>query len=221
MFHVKQFILVLLCVVTTFGGIAQGSVELPDKPFVIKIVRDQELQTWLDAQTFYDKLSQDEKEMLYWVNVLRKDPKSFYDTYVTEFVKQYPEVKGGNVNSLKADSYKAARLPMLKPFETLHTEARSQANDVAKNQRSLSHSNSKGQSFQQRMQARGITKCAGENIYEGKNDPLKALILLLIDEGVPGTGHRKALLEPQFDLFGSGFAQRGDKFIVVQDFSCQ
>jgi uncharacterized protein YkwD len=47
------------------------------------------------------------------------------------------------------------------------------------------------------------------------------LILLLIDTGVPGTGHREALLNPQFSTTGIGVARMNDRRVVfVQQFGC-
>ncbi len=223
MFHVKhlKIIVLLLIGLNPLDTLCQGSIALEDKPFVIQITRDEELGKWLESSTAYRQMPKPEKEMLYWVNLMRKNPKGFYDRYIAEFIKQYPESGGSNANSLKGDLNKSADLQLLKPSSILQKEANSHAADVARNQKGLSHQSSSGKSFQQRMKDRGITECAGENIYEGKEDALRAVILLLIDQGVPGVGHRKALLEPRFNLMGSASVPRGKNFIIVQDFSCE
>jgi uncharacterized protein YkwD len=47
------------------------------------------------------------------------------------------------------------------------------------------------------------------------------LILLLIDTGVPGAGHREALLNPEFRATGIGVAAMDEKRVVfVQQFNC-
>lgn len=221
MFHVKLFFLLFFFATSAGVSIAQGSIELEDKPFSIRITRDDELDNWLQSNGVYQDLNKADKDMIYWVNAMRKNPKEFYEKYVAEFVRQFPESGGSNASSLKRDLEKAGRLQLMKPSSVLQKEALSHASDVAGNMKRLSHNSSTGKSFQQRMKESGITECAGENIYEGKQDALRAVILLLIDQGVAGMGHRKALLEPQFNLIGTASVPRGKNFIIVQDFSCE
>jgi uncharacterized protein YkwD len=72
------------------------------------------------------------------------------------------------------------------------------------------------------MNEAGITECAGENIFDGQDDALMVLILLLIDKGVPGAGHREALLNPSFTSIGIGVASMDSRrFVFVQQFGCQ
>jgi hypothetical protein len=61
----------------------------------------------------------------------------------------------------------------------------------------------------------------GEVIFDGKDDMLVAVILLLIDHLVPGVGHRKALLNPAFTRTGAAvrFSREG-RAVMVQDLSC-
>jgi Cysteine-rich secretory protein family len=224
MFHVKHLHSLILILIFLQGAVSfgQGSIELEDKPFVIKIIRDDSLDTWLEASSVYNEMAKPDKDMIYWVNIMRKDTRAFFEKYVAEFIRQYPESGGGNANSLKRDLDKAGKLQLMKPSAILQKEAFSHASDVARNMKRLSHESSSGKSFQQRMKDRGITECAGENIYEGKQDALRAVILLLIDQGVPGVGHRKALLENHFNLMGTASVLKGGRnYIIVQDFSCE
>ncbi len=93
-------------------------------------------------------------------------------------------------------------LPLVEPNALLTKATQEHAYDLVHNQKGISHSSSDGRNFQQRMKDAGITKCAGENILEGNKDALKAIIMLLIDQGVPDKGHRRALLNPSFNLMG-------------------
>jgi uncharacterized protein YkwD len=114
-------------------------------------------------------------------------------------------------------------LQYIEPSGFLSKETRDHAKDLANKQKTISHSSSDGRSFQQRMNDAGVSKCAGENILEGKKDALKAIIMLLIDQGVPDKGHRKALFNPEFNLMACSIMPKknSENFIQVQLFSCK
>jgi uncharacterized protein YkwD len=50
-------------------------------------------------------------------------------------------------------------------------------------------------------------KGAAENCAYGLLHPLDIVIALLIDEGIPGVGHRKNILDPKFKRIGVGFSR--------------
>jgi uncharacterized protein YkwD len=92
---------------------------------------------------------------------------------------------------------------------------------MASKKASPSHTSPSGSTFQSRMEAAGIKKCAGENISFGPGNTIMMLTLLYIDEGVPDFGHRKTLLDPSFTEMGIGVGVFPDKkLMVVQDFAC-
>jgi uncharacterized protein YkwD len=96
------------------------------------------------------------------------------------------------------------------------------ASDLAENNKQISHTDSRGRSFAQRMKLGGVTKCAAENIYTGKNDGLLALIMLLLDIGLETAGHRKNILGPNFANMGLSIRPHtsGKRIILVQVFGC-
>lgn len=221
MFHVKHIICMLLLVLS-FSVSGQGTISLEDKSFTYDQKRVVKVDDFLSTHDVVIKaLSRNEQEVYYWVNVLRADPRLFLQNYVLPFLNQFPEAKGNSASSLIADLKAQSELPLMAPKDNLLKASRSHAVDLSKQNR-ISHSSSDGRSFRQRMEAAGVTTCAGENILEGKSDALKAVILLLIDEGVPDKGHRKSLLNPRFNLMGCSFYPKkdGESFILVQVFSC-
>jgi uncharacterized protein YkwD len=72
------------------------------------------------------------------------------------------------------------------------------------------------------MKAGGVTKCAAENIYTGKNDGLLALIMLLLDIGLDPAGHRKNILNPGLTQMGISIRphKSNQRIILVQIFGC-
>lgn len=216
--HLTGFVVFLMI---GLGVRAQGTMELTDRPFVINEKRIEKIDSYVDQFNLVEYLNKDEQDMLYWVNVLRSDPADFLGKYIRPFLDQFPEAKGGSARSLVSDLKDHAPLPLMEPRRNLSEISRKHAKDLALNTNGISHSSSDGKSFAQRMAAEGLS-CAGENILIGKSDALKAVILLLIDEGVSNRGHRKALLNPAFNLIGVSFYPRRDgQFILDQLFSCE
>jgi hypothetical protein len=221
MFHVKHILFILL-VLFTVSAQGQGTISLEDKSFTYDQKRNGKVDDFLSGyDPLLKSLSQNERDVYYWVNVLRADPRSFLNNYVLPFLNQFPEAKGSSSSSLIADLKAQSELPLMAPKDNLLKASRLHAVDLSKQNR-ISHNSSDGRSFRQRMESAGITTCAGENILEGKSDALKAVILLLIDEGVPDKGHRKSLLNARFNLMGCSFVSKkdGESYVLVQVFSC-
>lgn len=214
------FILFLLLPLLSFS---QGSMQLEDKPFTVKSTRVKSVDSFLTSFKSFKGYSGEEQAFFYWVNVLRADPPSFREQVILPFLNVFPEANSNNAKSLLNDLSQQEPLVYLEPNALLTKATAEHARDLVYNQKSISHSSSDGRSFSQRMKDAGITKCAGENILEGNKDALKAIIMLLIDQGVPDKGHRKALLNPSFNMMGCTIMpkNKGEDHILVQLFSCK
>jgi hypothetical protein len=221
MFHVKQFALFLFLTLPFFGY-AQGTVVMEKKDFIFNREKDPGVEKFLSGFPELEKLDPLEQESFYWINLLRKDPAAFSQHYLEPFVEQFPELKDSYVRSLKKELRESPPLGMIAPAAIVQKEADRHANDLAKRLKKISHETSSGRSFSQRMADAGIKRCAGENVFEGEADALQALLLLLIDQGVPNLGHRKALLNPSFNIMGVSAEPTSDSVhFIVQLFSCQ
>jgi hypothetical protein len=208
--------------IAAIASYGQGSVSLEQKPFKVEKPVNLELERFLAAYPSLENLLGSEKELFYWVNLLRMDPAGFGKHYLEPFLKEFPELRGGNAQSLSRELASAGPLSFFAPASHLLVEANRHATDLAKKQKRLSHSASDGRNFQQRMADAGVRNCAGENIYEGEADALKAVLLLLIDQGVPDLGHRKTLLNPVFNQMGvSAVKAAPERYFIVQLFSCK
>jgi Cysteine-rich secretory protein family len=221
MFHVKKLVLLIVSLYS-LHGYSQGFLTLQDKPFEFKHAYDTALLHQLEANSFYKELTVNEKELFYWTNYFRQNPKRFYEQIVKEFLYQFPEAKSGYSRSLEADIQKApTSLPLFIPDNGLLKTSKEHAMDLAKRGNIISHNSSNGKSFSQRLQDEGKYTCGAENIYIGSNKALESLITLLIDNGVPDKGHRMNLLEPRYGRMGVSFQSAGSgKGLLVQDFSC-
>lgn len=221
MFHVKH-LGILFSFLFPFICLAQGSIQLEQKPFLVNREKDPSVVQILSGYSILQKCSVAEQDTYYWINLLRKDPAAFNDSYIAPFLEQFPSLQGANAQSLSRELKNLSPLGSIAPASIVQREAERHAQDLALRQRRLSHESSDGRTFGQRMADAGIKNCAGENVFEGEADVLKALILLLIDKGVPNLGHRKALLNPIFNVMGVSIKQSPDStYYMVQLFSCQ
>jgi hypothetical protein len=223
MFHVKHATVALLLINFHQIGYSQAHVTIQDKPISIPVQKIEWIQDDLLTDGHYKSLTRLERDFFYWVNHLRFSPSLFAKDIVVKYLEQFPEMESSSSDDLLKELNGIETLPLLVPDSKLSSVAKSHGMDLVKNGRSLSHTGSRGRDFALRIRETGFLKCASENLYEGRAEALEALILLLIDHGVPGYGHRKAILKPYFGRMGCSVVQRPDNvsFVFVQIFSCQ
>ena len=220
MFHVKHIFLLVFAIPSLL--MAQGNFTLNDIPFEVKVSRDQVVQAHVDKELSKAGLSSEEKEFFYWVNYMRTNPPRFYTECVIPFLKQFPEANGKEAKSLEKDLLASAKLSLLSFSLAASDAAKLHCADLALKQNGIGHNSSDGKNFSTRMRLAGITKCAAENIYTGKNEPLLSLIMLLLDLGLEVPGHRKNLLTPWFGQMGVSIQTHRsmNRVVLVQVFSC-
>lgn len=219
MFHVKHLVFILLFPLLSS---AQGSFTLKDTPLIVKLEVDQTIKAHADRELIKSGLSNEEREFFYWVNYLRKNPPQFYTDCVLPFLKQFPEANGKEAKSLQKDLLSSPKLNLLSFSAAATDAAKLHCADLALKQNNIGHNSSDGKSFSTRMRLAGITKCAAENIYTGKNEPLLSLIMLLLDLGLEVPGHRKNLLAPWYNQMGLSMQTHRSmkRVVLVQIFSC-
>jgi uncharacterized protein YkwD len=217
-----RFIIFSVAILFSAGAAAQGSVTLQAKVFAYNPPRDTLVWNWLERQPGFAGLSLYEQQAFYWTNVMRRNPSRFFETAIRSFLQQFPEANTREVQDLEQDMKKApASLPMLAPDAALRRMATAHANDLKNRGGIISHQSATGKGFAQRIKEYGTFRCGAENIYVGSNDPLEALIILLIDHNVPNKGHRINLLHPAYGRMGVGWQQLKDgRALLVQEFAC-
>lgn len=221
MFHVKQ--LLFLSFFLPFFGLAQhlGTTILPVKAMPALPPKDVSILQFLEGHPEYTSLNTEQKEWFYWTNYSRSNPRKFWDSVVSPILASYPTINEAYTSSLKGELYNTNSLPLIKPNFSLLKASRDFAAEMASKNAPPSHTSPSGSTFEERMKGTGIIKCAGENISFGPSNPVMMLVLLYIDEGVPGLGHRRTLLNPTFVEMGIGIARYpGNNVIVIQDFAC-
>lgn len=218
-----RFFISLLFLCSFVLGFSQGTTVLQDKPFLYKDSRDTSIWNRLSSSSSFLILSEQEQKFYYWTNLLRKNPAKFNEMVVQEFLKQFPEVNSADAKSLIAELKRSpTNLSFLNPDDGLFKMASTHATDLKKRNGIISHQSASGKNFVQRIKEQGAYKCGAENLFAGSPDPLEALVLLLIDQGVKNKGHRRNLLDPTFTLMGASFKSiNAKKVVLVQEFGCK
>ena len=218
-----KIVLGLLLSLFSVCSFSQGVITLQDKPFVYNVPVDSTIWNQLELDATFQVLSPKEQAFFYWTNVFRRNPKLFYATVVKEFINQFPEANKSEVKSLEKDVQKApASLPALFPDKGLLKMSKLHAADLSKRGGVISHKSANGKDFAQRMKEAGSYGCGAENLFVGNDNPLEALVMLLIDYGVSDRGHRLNLLESSFGKMGASMATvSSKKTVLVQVFACK
>lgn len=221
MFHVKPFLFLALLIPLISFSQHFGTTTLEVKTLPSLPSKNIAIERFLDKNSEYHSFNPALKEWFYWTNYSRNNPKGFWDSVVSPILKIYPDFKNSYTSSLEKDLNNTAPLPLVKPNLKLLNTSLSLAKELAAQNASPSHTSPSGATFPDRMKAAGIRNCAGENISFGPQNPVLMLVLLYIDQNVPGLGHRYSLLNPSFTEMGIGLADYADKnSIVIQDFAC-
>ena len=142
----------------------------------------------------------DELQMIDEINLIRTNPKG-YIPYIQEYIK-YLQNNGSFGNSIQTAVELVDELrtttPMkaLKPKQCLYNTAVKHGKDE-KRMGTSSHQGSDGSwPWDRILKGCPDLQDGNENLVGGPDDIRRAVILLLVDDGIPNRGHRKALLNP-------------------------
>jgi uncharacterized protein YkwD len=192
----------------------------------------------LDTARDCTYMTREEKEMIYEINVVRSNPRSYlvhiepmlksareelkkygkgnrnYSLTVTTTTRNGKEVKKTDttwhnsreelvkaLESLVMDLQKMKSLSVLEPDSGIYLAAKSYTSDQHAHNWSLLHQGSDGSWPWDRITKYSPGMATGnENIagHSGHSTPRDFVIQLLVDEGIPGYGHRYNLLDPQW-----------------------
>ncbi|MBC8005413.1 MAG: CAP domain-containing protein [Verrucomicrobia bacterium] len=195
-----QNILIILFV--TLFGIGSGELKPKDKDKAWP----EELNTAIRA----GYMSELEQEVIHELNKVRSNPKRYAEQYMEElrsafkgklltFEGQIPIMTQEGIHPLEECIKvlkKTPPRPLLQPAKGLSKAASELVQDQQRNG-GIGHISSKGANPQKRIEKYGKWDiCASEDISYGDFDARQIVIALLIDDGVPGRGHRENILSP-------------------------
>lgn len=143
-----------------------------------------------------------EKEVVFYMNLVRMEPQVFLETIVRPYVKEYFPNKNYYVNTLIADLKKARSIRPIEMKQDLYKIAYNHRVDIGKNGIN-GHTGSKGKTFTKRTKSALKTYYGtSENIGFGYFSPIENVLELLIDVGVKSFGHRHTILSDKYTNCG-------------------
>ena len=160
---------------------------------------------WISLFGFSQNQFKQEQGVVDVLNRLRAAPALFAERELKVWADSMGLSQSPAYHSLVQDLNQTKPLSALSSVSALQVMARSHALDMGKTGK-VGHTGSGGGTFAKRAQPLlDAFQMLQENCQYGYYDPLSVICDLLIDEGVPGYGHIKSLLNPQLRYVGVSF----------------
>jgi uncharacterized protein YkwD len=192
------------------------------------ICQDYEFKEWSEADKIKANtaknvkyFSDEEKKLIFLLNLMRINPTLFAETYVARFVKDSKMKITDDIKSLNTDLKASKSLKLFQPSENLTKASKFHAKDMG-NKGKIGHNSSDGTNVFKRIKKYAKGNSMAENCSYGfdNNKALAIIMQLLIDEGVENHGHRKNFLNDMYNYIGiSIYAHKKYGFNCVIDFS--
>ncbi|MCP4313613.1 MAG: CAP domain-containing protein [Bacteroidetes bacterium] len=143
-------------------------------------------------------LTEEEQKVILFMNMARHDGPLFAETFVKTYVEENQVEKSSYLRSLYKDLAKVSGLSPLYPEEDLTSVAQGHALKSGETGH-VGHRNMKKRFA---PLERNPYYAWGENCSYGYGEAVGIVIILLIDEGIEGVGHRKNILNESFNSVG-------------------
>ena len=154
------------------------------------------------ANTRNSKMSSEERDVLFYINLVRINPSKFEKEVLNPFLNENKNYSKKYVKSLRKDLNKINTLSPLNYSDKLYKFAKHHAKTTGAKGK-VGHNSVGLRGYKARTKK--ILKhfvSVGENIHYGFTDPKKVVIELLIDDGIIDVGHRKNILNNHY-IFAS------------------
>lgn len=138
-----------------------------------------------------------EKSVIFYLNVLRSDPKFFLENYLKPYLDSTKE-NDPYTKTLIKTLENTEPMSLLKPQKDLSLIAKTHAIKCGKDS-IVGHGN-----FKERFRSVNdkYNSYVAENCDYGNHSALQIVMELLIDEGIKDLGHRKNILNPRYKNVG-------------------
>lgn len=143
-------------------------------------------------------MNEEEKKIVLFMNMARYDGPLFSITFLESFLRENQMENTSFIRSLRRDLGKTRQLPALVPEEDLtavaqgHAVRSGETGHVGHRDMNIRFAPLRGNPYM----------AWGENCSYGYEDAISIVITLLIDEGIPDVGHRKNILNPEYNSVG-------------------
>lgn len=173
-------------------------------------------------------LNREEKNMIFFLNLIRMDGPLFFKTYFQDYVNEnnqemkkygnYTDLRIERSNkyyrSLEKDLKNIKDLPLIYPDRALSKISEAHANDMNRNNL-VSHDSSNGDTFVERISNIYPNHSMAENLAFGSVTGLEIMCALLLDMRVPGLGHRKNILNTSMKFTHVGVSIKPHPFYRI------
>jgi uncharacterized protein YkwD len=139
----------------------------------------------------------EEKSVIFYLNVLRSDPKFFLEHYLQQYLDSTKENDPYTKTLIKTLA-NTERMILLQPQKDLSLIAKTHAIKCGKDG-IVGHGNFKERFHSVNDKYKGNV---AENCDYGNHSALQIVMVLLIDEGIKDLGHRKNILNPRYKNVG-------------------
>jgi uncharacterized protein YkwD len=140
------------------------------------------------------KMSKVEMDVIFYCNLARLKPKKFLATIVPKYISSRELKSSGYISSLKRDLKKTKKLTAFKISDNLYEVANIHAISSGK-KGTIGHQNY-SKRFK-KVEAEFGTN--GENCDYGNSKAIDIVFSWLIDEGISSLGHRKNILDKEYN----------------------
>lgn len=166
-------------------------------------------------------LSDDEKEVVLFINLIRYNGAAFWQHHALPYIKTHEIPHTKYVRSLERELKATKNLAPLYPSKALFDAAKTHA--VASGKEGVVGHRSSAGSFEKRLKPLSDRfNYILENCDYGSSGAMDILMNLMIDEGIPDVGHRKNILHPEIDAIGLAIApHKNYRYTCVQVFAKQ
>ena len=171
----------------------------------------------LDTARNVDYLSDIEKDVVLEMNMARTNPSLYAELYIAPRIKNFngktyngrliTQEGAAVVDECVKFMAKAKPLSILNPEKGLSLAAQKHSSTQGETDQT-GHTGVDGSTPFKRIEKYGTYKTAGENIAYGSNSGRDIVVDLLIDDGVSSRGHRKNIMNAQFDSSGVGYTKK-------------
>ena len=148
--------------------------------------------------------SADEMEMIKEINLIRANPKG-YIPYIEAYIQKLENDDLNDFTSeiatakeLIAELKTTPTLSILKPHNGLYKVGEKHGKDL-KSRGVIEHTGGDGSWPWDRVKKGTELTDGTENLVGGSDSVRESVIMLLVDDGIPNRGHRKALLNPKWN----------------------
>lgn len=159
-------------------------------------------------------LTDQEKAVIFYLNLVRLDPKLFGETYLKKYLDSTRDNNSYTKSLLKALPQTKA-MEVLLPSQELSSFSKEHAIKFGKENK-IGHGNFNDRIKLIKKNYRGYM---AENCDYGNDKAFDIVMSLLIDENVPALGHRKNILNPLYKFAGVSIKpHKGYEWNCVMDF---